>query len=139
GFCRSIVLSERIAGDAEAFAADLLVHRSARLAPLIDGTIETEAFDGLDGAVEGHPRHHLGMDEVAARPSHFPDAFVRLRPGVVEKGHQRPFERPGGLVDGNAAAPTQMERIDQLPVHIELKLMDGGVADAYRLRIGESR
>ena len=65
----------------------------------------------LDGAVEGHPGHDLGVGEVPPRAADLPDAVVGLAPAVLQEVHQRTAagprpgrrrgrRRPGRLVRG---------------------------------------
>ena len=53
------------------------------------GPSSPNSLDGLDRAVEGDPRHHLRVGEVAARAAHLPDPLVRLAPGRLEELEQR--------------------------------------------------
>jgi hypothetical protein len=52
----------------------------AQSAPSLEGTLDPELFDAFEGAVDRHPRHDLGMCEMAAAAAHLPNAFIRLLP-----------------------------------------------------------
>ena len=48
---------------------------------------------GVTGcAVEGDPRHDLGVDEVAPRATHLPQALVGIRPVTFEESEQRALQ-----------------------------------------------
>src|SRR5947208_12832405 len=115
------------------------MNRGPRCPPLIDRPLEVKTLGCLDCAIECHPGHHFRMDEMTSRSSHFPDAFVRFRPGTAQKRHQSELEIPRLLVDGNTAPAPEMERVDQLTIDIKLELMHRPIADAHRFRASESR
>src|SRR5262249_60175878 len=94
----------------------------AQLAPALHRTRQPYAFDHLHRAVEGHPRHHFGIGEVARRSPHLPDARVRLHPRLFQVLEQRLLKTPGHVVAREARLARLVERIDDLAVDVELKL-----------------
>jgi hypothetical protein len=60
-------------------------------APAVDRSVPAEPFHRLHAAIERDPRHHLRVGEMAARPAHFPDPFIRLLPRVLEVAQQPPL------------------------------------------------
>src|SRR5439155_26851938 len=60
----------------EALAEHLLVDLRPDAAPAVDGPGAAEALDRLHAAVEGDPRHHLRVREMAPRAADLPDALV---------------------------------------------------------------
>src|SRR5437773_3920810 len=95
-------------------------------------TVAMEALGGLDGAVERHPRHHLGMGEVLPGASHFPDPFVRLVPARLDVLDDSALERPGRGLRLDSGAAREMHAIDELAVDVELELTCGRIADPHR-------
>ena len=91
----------------EALVADLAVDLRSQRTPSVDRAVEPELLDGLDGPVYGHPRHHLGVGEVAAGATDLPDALVGLAPLSFEELHDRALEAPdiGVMLDAGDAAP----------------------------------
>ena len=86
---RAVELGEGIELDVETLLADLPMDLGADRAPPFDGPLLSEALDSLDAAVESDPSHHLRVREVPPRAAYFPDAFVGLLPGVLEKPSSR--------------------------------------------------
>ena len=112
------------------FPADLL----PRLVPAIQVGGKTVAAGDGDPPVEGHPAHHLGVDEMPGAAAHLPDAAVLLAPvlanGVADVRQQGPdlqvdFADVAGQLEGG---------VHDLAVNVQLPLLDGGVADAHRPR-----
>src|SRR5262245_59021915 len=87
------------------------------------GPAGAKPFGNLDRAVEGNPRHHLGMGEMLRWAADLPDALVRLIPDTSEM-------LKDGVADGGAAfyrgQPMQIglvESIEDLTKDIELSLV----------------
>ncbi len=95
---RSVALHEGSEFGVKAVAADIIMNSLAQLAPSIEWTIELEMFDGLDGAVECDPRHHLGVDEVLPVAAHFPYAVIGILPNTFEMAQHLQLEFPALLV-----------------------------------------
>src|SRR5207248_7165856 len=104
------------------------------VSPPVDRTGASEAFDGLDTAVERDPRHHLRVREVALAPAHLPDPLIRLLPRVLEVSQYPALKRPRLLGHLQVVHTPLMERVEHLAVDVELELSAGRVADAHRLR-----
>ena len=68
------------------------------------------------------------------RPAHFPQPVVRVAPVLFQKIQQRALQRPGVPAGGQARGEAEMQRVDDLAIHVELALVDGGVADPDRGR-----
>ena len=62
------------------------------------GPASAELLVHPHGAVEGHPRHHLGVGEVPRRAAHLPDAGVLLAPALLE---------PRAAARGSATTPSR--------------------------------
>ena len=133
---RAVALRERVQVGVEALPADLVVDLAPDPPPAVDGAREVEALDGVDRTVERHPGEHLRVHEVAARPAHLPDPLVRLVPGALEEVHHPLLERPRVAVGREPVPARLVQRVDQLAVHVELKLLVRRVADPDRLRAG---
>ena len=80
---RAIGLDEAAALGVHALGADVVVNR---VAPACANARCSRLSLGLRaaGAVERHPGHHLGMDEMLRRAADFPDAFIRLAPDLFQ-------------------------------------------------------
>jgi hypothetical protein len=105
------------------------------LAPALERSGQIVHFRALDRAIEGDPRHCLGIGEVLAPAAHLPDAFVGFMPDLLDVLENFELQIPGGLLDPEAALPRLMQRVHHFTVHVELKLVVRGVADAHRLRL----
>ena len=68
------------------------------------------------------------------RSANLPDPRVLEPPPVDEPLEQLPHERPGRVVRRRAVRARLVERVEHLPVDVELELRRGGVPDAHRLR-----
>ncbi len=129
-----VVLGERAALLVVALGAHLVVDLARDLAPVV--TRARHALRGrAPGAVEGDPRHHLGVHEVPPRPAHLPDALVGLVPVLLQEAEQRPLQRPGVPVEADPGGPAEAERVDHLAVDVKLALADRRVADPDRRRV----
>ena len=104
------------------------------LPPPIDWARRAMALHSLDRTIEGDPRHDLGMREVPAWSSDFPDSFVRLPPCRLEMFQQGPLERPRIAVARQTRAARHVERVHDLAVHIQLTLCRRGISDPHRSR-----
>src|SRR5215831_11718113 len=72
------------------------------------------------------------MSKLAAWAAHFPDALVRLMPLRLEEIHQQLLHAPRVFVCGHAVTLSNVERIEDLAIDIELKLTMGGIANTHR-------
>src|SRR5690606_10664858 len=98
--------------------------------PAIHGTLEAEAFDVLDGAVERDPGHDLRVREMPAWSANLPDAFIGLTPDVLEPREQFELDAPVGRPVLLTVVATQMKTVEHLAEHVELELRMRGVADS---------
>ncbi len=86
--------------------------------------------DALDGPVHRDPGHHLGVDEVPARPADLPDALVGLAPPGLQELHQLALQRPRVVLAVDVGGyPGDVQRVEHLAVDVQLELVDGAVAD----------
>src|SRR6185312_740952 len=106
----------------------------ANLFPAVERTLFAKFFNRADGAIEGYPRHHFREHEVPSAAANLPNALVRLRPDLFEVRDQRFLQSPACLQLGQAFSPRLVQRIENLAVDIQLKLLRGGIPDPYRLR-----
>ena len=131
---RAVGLGEAAALGVEAALADLTVDAVAQLAPAVHRPVVVEALHGPHGAVEGHPGHDLGVDEVAPLAADLPDPLVGLLPGLLEEGEERELEPPRRRLGRQPALARLQHRVHQLAVDVELELVRGGVADPHGRR-----
>ena len=82
--------------------------------------------------VERDPAHGLGLRVVAWRSADLPDAGVRVSPPLAhEVGDEREIPPDVGA-EAVARAGVDERGVQQLAVGVELELIGGAVADAYR-------
>src|SRR5262249_7893082 len=98
-----------------------------------------ELLRAPDRAIEGDPRHDLGIGEVLAPAAGFPDAFIRLAPDALEVGQKRLLLGPARFARSEPFASGLMERVHHLAEGIELELAVSGIADAHGRRAFVSR
>src|SRR5215208_7599654 len=91
---RSVRLDEAAQFAIESSLADLVVNRLPQRAPLVDLASQPAPLHRLDPAVEGHPRHDLGMGEMSGTAAYLPDALVRLIPYQRHLLEQRTLKGP---------------------------------------------
>src|SRR5215472_16799782 len=94
--------------------------------------IEPELFSRADRAIECHPGHYLGVRELAAAAANLPNAFVGLLPNCLEMLDQGALQRPRRVVRRESHAPRLIQRVKDLDIDVELKLISRGVADPNR-------
>ena len=83
-------------------------------------------------AVQGNPRHDLGIDKVPAAAAHFPDAFVLSFPVVAKPVDEAAQAQPAVVADGFDVFVVEINRVHQFAVDVELELPVGRVADSNR-------
>src|SRR5207302_1962079 len=91
-------------------------------------------FPKFDGPVEGHPCHYLGMCEMVRRPAYFPNALVGLTPDSCQMTENVAADRDRAIDRRQTVAVGMVECIEDLAIHIELCLLDCGIADPHRSR-----
>ena len=100
--------------------------------PSVDAVERVEAVGQRDRAIERHPAHQLGVQEVAGLAPDLPDAVVGLLPagggGVGEVGEEATGDRPEPV----ELVGEPVGGVEQLAVHVELALVPRTVADAHR-------
>src|SRR5262249_24771326 len=74
------------------------------------------------------------MSEVPGLAADLPKTRVRLFPTRLEEAEEGPLERPRLPAAVDAGLSGLMHRAEQLAADVELKLVDGRIADAYRFR-----
>src|SRR5271166_6985373 len=79
------------------------------------------------------------MSEVLRRPAHLPDSFVGLIPDLGQMSQHDAPDRVPMLIRGQTVAVRMIERVEDLAVNVELRLVYRGVADADRARPLKSR
>ena len=91
------------------------------------------ALGDADRAVDRHPAHEPGVQELLLAAANLPDAFVRHAPVVAH-----PVDEPARAGSTGRRRPVStvlVEHVDdvqQLAVDVELELVVGAVADAHR-------
>ena len=90
---------------------------------------------GPAGAVERHPGHHFGMDEMLRRAPDFPDAFVGLAPDFFQMLRKSLADLAAAWRGRQAALARLGHHIGQFAINIELQLLRRAIADAHRTRI----
>ena len=107
--------------------------------PLRHMVVGLEQVRERDGAVERDPAHHLRVHEVPRLAADLPDAVVRLVParrGRVGEAHQE----VAGVPAQHAELVAKLKRrVEQLAVHVELRLVPGAVADPDRRAVPPAR
>ena len=90
--------------------------------------IRSEGAGQLDRAVERHPAHELGVEEVAGLVADLPDPVIRLLPsggrGIGDIG-QKLRDRWRQLLH---LVPQPVRRSQKLAVDVELPLVPGAIA-----------
>src|SRR5829696_8377610 len=126
-----VELDEGVALGVVALPAHLVVELAADRPPAVDRALVAAQLDRLDGPVERHPGHHLGVGEVPPGPADLPDALVRLAPLRLQELEQGLLEVPGRLVALQADVSAKVQGVHHLAVDVELKLVHGRVADPH--------
>jgi len=89
----------------------------------------------LHPAVDRHPRHDLGVHEVALRAPHLPDAVIGLAPDLAHVLDQHAAQRPRvvrqRVLEDLGGVP---HHVEHLAVDVELELPAGAVADPHGCR-----
>ena len=83
-------------------------------------------------AIESDPGHDLGIDEIPAAASYFPDALILSFPVIAQPVDQRAQTRPAIIADRLDVLVVEVNRIHEFTVNVELKLLVGGIADSNR-------
>src|SRR5262249_54921434 len=104
---------------------------TAELGPTVKWPICSKLLHHTNRAVEGYPRHHLGMNKVPARPADLPNSLIRLGPDCFKMIDECPSQFPAGLAFSQSLASGQIEGIEKLAIDIELQLSRGGIPDSY--------
>ena len=86
---RAVKLNEGIEAGVETLPAYLLVDGGPKRLPFRDISADPALLHGLDRAIDGNPRHHLGMNEMPARTAHFPNSIIGAIPCGLQKFNQR--------------------------------------------------
>src|SRR6266511_2586244 len=131
-----VVAVERLGVGAGGLAPAVLEDRGADLVaggrPRPHADLGADQVGQGDRAVQRHPAHQLGVQEVAGLAADLPDALVLLPPAArrgVGGGDQ---EAAGGGVDPAELLVQALGRAEQLAVDVELALVPGAVADPHR-------
>ena len=114
---------------------DFFVDEVALAEPALAVAGEGALVGQANPAVEGHPVHQLGVDEVLFAVAHFPNAFVGLLPVVADPIETAANAYPEIVRDGANIFVGEVQGIHELAVDVALVLLDGGVADAHRTRL----
>ena len=127
-----------VLGGVEPSAADVVGERVAGVDPSLLAVPASVAPGRGDagGAVEGQPRHELGVDVVGGVGPLLPDPGVGFGPGggdLVGEGGDGP---PRLAVQPVAGVGEEPGGVDHPAVAVELMLAGGAVADAYRATVG---
>ncbi len=85
---RPVGLNESIFPLVECACADLLVDGIANAFPLCHRRFELALIGKQDGAIEGNPRHHLGVGKLLRPAARFPYAFIGLSPDRLKMSQQ---------------------------------------------------
>ena len=94
----AVMLREGAAARVERLAADVVVNFLPQRLPARDRALESELLGQLDGAVESHPRHDLGIGEVLAATPNLPNPVIRLAPDLCEVIEHGALQLHGGVV-----------------------------------------
>ena len=90
----SVRLREGLLSVAPRLRQHIVGDRLTELPPSVDGAVQPELVMATNGAIEGHPCHHLRVGEVPERSPDLPDAGVLLPPAVLEPSEQLQHQRP---------------------------------------------
>src|SRR5260370_32496264 len=98
----------------------------------VDGAFQSEFLNASNGPIECHPGHHLGMSEMPHWAPDFPDAVIGLAPDLFEAFQQidLKIEMSQPVILLEAAGVVQ--NVAEFPKNVQLQLLDGGIAHAYR-------
>src|SRR5579859_8211355 len=86
---RAVKLHKGIQAGVKTSPAYLIVDGVAQRLPSRNVPGKPALFCGSDRAIDGDPRHELGVNEVPARAAHFPNTFIGLLPSGLEEFQQR--------------------------------------------------
>ena len=86
---RAVILDKRIEAGVETLPAYLFVDGGPKCLPSRDISRDPALLHGPDGAIDGDPRHHLGVNEMPARTAHFPNAIIGAIPCGLQKFNHR--------------------------------------------------
>ena len=92
----------------------------------------TQLFGNFNPPVQGYPAQEFGVNKVIGTASYFPDAAVGLPPevsGGIDEAHQ---QFPVMMSDIAGNIKIIIGRLKHLAKNIQLALLVGIVADAYR-------
>jgi hypothetical protein len=126
----SVMLDERLAALAPPTPLDLLVDGVTLGQPTLTGRGKGALVREAEPAIERHPAHELGVDEVLLAPAGLPDPLVGAAPVCTHPIEQRAEVGPEVGGDGRPVLVGEVHRIHQLAVDVELELIEGAVADA---------
>src|ERR1700738_4869840 len=124
-------LCEGVAAAVEAQLANRRVHTVAEFPPGTQRRLEVEPFGIAHRAIQSHPRHDLGKRKVATTTSHFPDTLVRLLPDLLKMLDQLLLQCPARPDRSKTERSPLVDGVDELAVHVELKLSGSCVANAH--------
>lgn len=85
-------------------------------------------------AVERRPAHHAREQELAGTAACLPDALVRSTPVLGDPIEQAPQVHPEVVRDRLTVLVIEVDRVQQLPVDVELELVVRPVPDPHRAR-----
>ena len=118
--------------------ADILVDFGAdspqALERAVAARLLADLFEDLDRAVERDPRHHLRMGEMLLRPANFPDPLIGQRPDPRQMPEKGAADRDAALHGRQTVQLGVVQGVEDFAIDIELRLLDGGIADAHRAR-----
>src|SRR5262249_26604057 len=110
----------------------VLVDRVPHFIPACQRRGERALGGEPDGTVEGHPAHHPRVEKLPPSAADLPDALVRSAPVGAEPVHEPYDVGPAVIPDGRTVVVVQVDGVPQLPVDIELEVVEGGVPDTDR-------
>ena len=129
-----VVLHKRPLLPVPTFGLDFLIDFVPHLAPAHPLRRKRPYIRQPDGAIQHHPAHQLGIDEMLPPAPRLPDTLVG-QPPVVANPVRHPPQLAPKLVGNRLPVPIeQIHRIHQLAVNIQLQLIIGAVANPHRPR-----
>src|SRR5215469_3954983 len=96
------------------------------------GASGLDSVSKLNGAIQCHPAHQLGIKEVTRLTAHLPDSLVLFLPAHGSGVGQVDQKFLGSVINGFQLFPQQVNGAQELAVNVNLSLVPGTIANSNR-------